>query len=159
MLSLRAASEPAALRTLPLSAVPMPSAAPRLPFTLPPTPTHPPARSLEYLTPLAPQHFLPMASLANVGKSIGLTTFIATQPAFHRSFCLRENLADISAKTQAQQMVVDNLGLAAAVGLTYLCRHSGAGLGGGGPAGRAARAARGGTGGGCRSSAVLNRPL
>lgn len=80
--------------------------------------------SLEYLTPLAPQHFLPMASLANVGKSIGLTTFIATQPAFHRSFCLRENLADISAKTQAQQMVVDNLGLAAAVGLTYLCRHS-----------------------------------
>ncbi|KAL4425099.1 hypothetical protein ABPG77_010413 [Micractinium sp. CCAP 211/92] len=80
--------------------------------------------SLEYLTPLAPQHFLPMASLANVGKSIGLTTFIATQPAFHRSFCLRENIADISAKTQAQQMVLDNLGLAAAVGLTYLCRNS-----------------------------------
>ncbi|KAL4431071.1 hypothetical protein ABPG75_006327 [Micractinium tetrahymenae] len=80
--------------------------------------------SLEYLTPLAPQHFLPMASLANVGKSIGLTTFIATQPAFHRSFCLRENIADISAKTQAQQMVMDNLGLAAAVGMTYLCRNS-----------------------------------
>ncbi|KAL4859390.1 Protein strawberry notch 1 [Chlorella vulgaris] len=80
--------------------------------------------SLEFLTPLAPQHFLVMASLANVGKSIGLTTFIATQPAFHRSFCLRENLADISAKTQAQQMVMDNLGLAAAVGLTYLCRHT-----------------------------------
>ncbi|EFN59464.1 hypothetical protein CHLNCDRAFT_138052 [Chlorella variabilis] len=80
--------------------------------------------SLEFLTPLAPQHFLVMASLANVGKSIGLTTFIATQPAFHRSFCLRENLADISAKTQAQQMVMDNIGLAAAVGLTYLCRHT-----------------------------------
>lgn len=55
----------------------------------------------------------------------GLTTFIATQPAFHRSFCLRENMADISAKTQAQQMVCDNLGLAAAVGLNYLCRHTG----------------------------------
>jgi hypothetical protein len=27
--------------------------------------------SLEYLTPLAPQHFLLLASLANVGKSIG----------------------------------------------------------------------------------------
>ena len=105
----------------------------------------------------------------------GLTTFIATQPAFHRSFCLRENMADISAKTQAgrqregqgwdwqpgsrarhretsictppplfcadhspcackplvylsmqaQQMVMDNLGLATAVGLNYLCRHTG----------------------------------
>jgi len=33
----------------------------------------------------------------------GLTTFIATQPAFHRSFCLRENMADISAKTQVRR--------------------------------------------------------
>ena len=122
--------------------------------------------SLEYLTPLVPQHFLLLASLANVGKSIGgwsgvrvgvhthgragrrqrqastllatraplllhpsphnpipprtpgLTTFIATQPAFHRSFCLRENMADISAKTQAQQMVMDNLGARAARGVS-----------------------------------------
>ena len=37
------------------------------------------ALSLEYATPLAPAHFLPMAALANVGKSVGLTTFIATQ--------------------------------------------------------------------------------
>ena len=37
---------------------------------------------------------------ANIGKSIGLTTFIATQPAFHRSFARSENLADISAKAQ-----------------------------------------------------------
>lgn len=34
-------------------------------------PPHPPARSLEFLTPLFPQHFLLMASLANMGKSIG----------------------------------------------------------------------------------------
>jgi hypothetical protein len=69
----------------------------------------------------------------------GLTTFIATQPAFHRSFCLRENLADISAKTQAQQMVVDNVGLAAAVGLNYACRHTGGALLGGGAGSREAR--------------------
>lgn len=43
-----------------------------------------------------------MASLANVGKSVGLTTFIATQPAFHRSFARGENLADISAKAQVR---------------------------------------------------------
>lgn len=64
---------------------------------------------------------------APCATTAGLTTFIATQPAFHRSFCLRENLADISAKTQAQQMVVDNVGLAAAVGLNYACRHTGGG--------------------------------
>ncbi|GAB4813666.1 hypothetical protein N2152v2_000712 [Parachlorella kessleri] len=79
------------------------------------------ALSLEYITPLFPQHFLVLASLANVGKSVGLTTHIATQPAFHRSFARGENLADISAKAQAQQMVMDNLGLATAVALTHCC--------------------------------------
>jgi len=81
--------------------------------------------SLDFLTPLFPQYFLPMASLANVGKSVGLTTYISTQPAFHRSFAMSENLADISAKSQAQQMAVDTLGLAVAVTLSALCaRHS-----------------------------------
>ena len=126
------------------------------PFSLPPPPLFAPpqrfryttsllycvALGLEYLTPLFPQHFLPLASVgerertagvghalgvhqaapgcrrhctppplpppraplpplpANIGKSIGLTTFIATQPAFHRSFACHENLADISAKAQ-----------------------------------------------------------
>jgi hypothetical protein len=42
------------------------------------------ALALDYLTPLAPAHFLPMAALANVGKSVGLTTYISTQPAFLR---------------------------------------------------------------------------
>ena len=37
------------------------------------------ALSLDYLTPLFPQFFLPMAALANVGKSVGLTTYISTQ--------------------------------------------------------------------------------
>ena len=47
------------------------------------------------------------------------------QPAFHRSFAMSENLADISAKTQAQQMAVDTLGLMCAVTMSALCaRHS-----------------------------------
>eukprot|EP00890_Picochlorum_soloecismus_P000536 jgi/Picsp_1/1483/NSC_04961-R1_protein len=81
------------------------------------------ALSLDYLTPLAPAHFLPMAALANVGKSVGLTTYIATQPAFHKSFAKSENIADISAKAQAQQMAVDTVGLGIAVSLNMLLRN------------------------------------
>ncbi len=55
---------------------------------------------LECLTPLAPRYFLPLASLANVGKSVGLITHIATQPSFQKSFARHENLADIAAKSQ-----------------------------------------------------------
>ena len=36
--------------------------------------------------------------------------------------------ASASAMVQAQQMVMDNLGLATAVALTYLCRHPGVAL-------------------------------
>ena len=49
-----------------------------------------------------PRYFLPLASLANVGKSVGLTTYIATQPVFLNSFIRHENLADINAKTQVR---------------------------------------------------------
>ncbi|KFM29313.1 UPF0420 protein [Auxenochlorella protothecoides] len=82
------------------------------------------ALALEYATPLAPSAFLPLASLANVGKSVGLATYVATQPAFHKSFARGQNLADISAKSQGQQMVLDNLGLAVAVLLTHAVRAS-----------------------------------
>jgi len=64
-----------------------------------------------------------MAALANVGKSVGLTTYIATQPAFHKSFAKSENIADISAKAQAQQMAVDTVGLGIAVSLNMLLRN------------------------------------
>ena len=56
--------------------------------------------ALEYLTPLLPRHFLLLASLSNVGKSVGVTTYVATHPAFMRSFARGENLADINAKGQ-----------------------------------------------------------
>lgn len=82
------------------------------------------ALSLDYLTPLAPSHFLPMATLANVGKSVGLTTYIATQPAFYKSFAKSENIADISAKAQAQQMAVDTLGLAVAMSLNFMLKSN-----------------------------------
>ena len=58
--------------------------------------------ALEYLTPLLPRHFLLLASLSNVGKSVGVTTYVATHPAFMRSFARGENLADINAKGQVR---------------------------------------------------------
>jgi hypothetical protein len=73
--------------------------------------------ALEFATPAFPQHFLALAAAANVGKSVGLTTYISTQPSFGKSFARRENLADITAKAQAQQMVVDTFGLAACVAI------------------------------------------
>jgi hypothetical protein len=74
---------------------------------------------LEMLTPLFPQHFLFLATLANVGKSISLAAYLATSSAIHRSFALGDNLADISAKGQAQTVVADNLGLAVAVCINH----------------------------------------
>lgn len=81
------------------------------------------AVALDYLTPLMPAYFLPMAAVANIGKSVGLTTYIATQPAFFKSFAKSENIADISAKAQAQQMAIDTLGLALAVSLNLAVRR------------------------------------
>lgn len=82
------------------------------------------ALALDYLTPLVPGYFLPMAAVANIGKSIGLTTYISTQPAFFKSFAKSENIADITAKAQAQQMAIDTLGLALAVSLNLAVRRN-----------------------------------
>lgn len=54
----------------------------------------------EFLTPVLPQYFLGLASVANVGRAIALTTYVSTQPAFQQAFCAGSNLADISAKSQ-----------------------------------------------------------
>jgi hypothetical protein len=56
--------------------------------------------ALEFLTPLLPKQFLLLACLSNIGKSVGVTTYVATHPAFMRSFATGENLADINAKGQ-----------------------------------------------------------
>lgn len=58
------------------------------------------AVGLEFLTPLAPRYFLLLASIANVGKSVGLATHISTQPSFVKNFARQDNLADLTAKAQ-----------------------------------------------------------
>jgi hypothetical protein len=54
----------------------------------------------EFLTPMYPQHFLLLASISNVGRAVGLTTFVSTQPAFQQALCASGNMADLASKTQ-----------------------------------------------------------
>mmetsp|Transcript_14306 Transcript_14306/g.24221 ORF Transcript_14306/g.24221 Transcript_14306/m.24221 type:complete len:605 (-) Transcript_14306:83-1897(-) len=77
---------------------------------------------VEILTPLFPQYFLVLATLANVGKSIGVTTANVVRAPIQMSFSLQNNLADIAARTSAQQVLADNLGLALAVAATTMVR-------------------------------------
>lgn len=56
----------------------------------------------EFLTPLFPHMFLPLASLANLGKAVALSAFVAVTPSFQHALCKGSNLADITAKNQAQ---------------------------------------------------------
>ena len=73
---------------------------------------------VEMITPFFPRRFLLLATVANVGKSVGITTANVVRAPIQRSFALEENLAEITAKTSAQQVLADNIGLAAAVAAT-----------------------------------------
>lgn len=54
----------------------------------------------EFLTPLFPDYFVLLASIANIGRAVGLTAFVATQPAFQQALCTGGNLADLTSKSQ-----------------------------------------------------------
>ncbi len=73
------------------------------------------AALVEMVTPWAPRHFLALATAANICKSMGVTTAVAVRAPIQRSFALEENLADIGARTSAQQVMADSLGLGLAV--------------------------------------------
>ncbi|TYZ66731.1 hypothetical protein PybrP1_007165, partial [[Pythium] brassicae (nom. inval.)] len=75
---------------------------------------------LEILTPLAPAHFLPLASLANVAKNISWLSASATRAGFHNSFALRENLADVTAKAGSQSIASSILGTGLGIGLSHV---------------------------------------
>ena len=75
---------------------------------------------IETITPFFPKHFLTIATLANVGKSIGITAGNVVRPPIQKTFALEENLGEIAAKTSAQQVLADNLGLAIGVSIMKL---------------------------------------
>ncbi|KAG2432623.1 hypothetical protein HXX76_008963 [Chlamydomonas incerta] len=59
----------------------------------------------EFATPFWPQHFVALASVSSVGRAVGLSAFVATQPAFQAALATGGNLADLTSKNQAQHMV------------------------------------------------------
>ncbi|EOX91264.1 hypothetical protein QUC31_003025 [Theobroma cacao] len=79
---------------------------------------------VELLTPIFPQHFLLLASLANIAKQMSLACYIATSSAIHRSFAIADNLAEVSAKSQIQSVCFDNLGLMLAAALNMLLKNN-----------------------------------
>ncbi|KAI8472022.1 MAG: vitamin B6 photo-protection and homoeostasis-domain-containing protein [Monoraphidium minutum] len=55
----------------------------------------------EFVAPFLPGSFLLLASISNIGRAIGLTTFVSTQPAFQQALCASGKMADLASKTQA----------------------------------------------------------
>ncbi|CAA7055002.1 unnamed protein product [Microthlaspi erraticum] len=79
---------------------------------------------VELMTPVFPQYFLLLASIANIAKQISLSCYLATGSAVHRSFAVADNLGEVSAKAQIQTVCFDNLGLLLAVLLNMLFRNN-----------------------------------
>ncbi|GBG29369.1 BTB/POZ and MATH domain-containing protein 3 [Hondaea fermentalgiana] len=71
---------------------------------------------LEVATPWFPQYFLPIASIANIGKNVGWLAASATRANIHRSFMREENLGDITGKAGSQTIASSVIGTG--VGIT-----------------------------------------
>lgn len=83
---------------------------------------------IELVTPVFPQLFIPLASVSATAKAVSLSFALSVQPAIHRSFLgpgQPNNLAEITAKAQAQHVVSDNVGLALAVLLIRALERAG----------------------------------
>eukprot|EP00871_Galdieria_phlegrea_P000293 jgi/Galph1/1264/GphlegSOOS_G5967.1 len=74
---------------------------------------------LEIVTQIFPASFLIFATLANSMKQISMLTASATRNAMYKNFAGRsENIADITAKGEAQIVVADLLGMAIGIQLS-----------------------------------------
>jgi Vitamin B6 photo-protection and homoeostasis len=78
----------------------------------------------DYLTVYLPHLFILLAGVANVGKAVSITAYASTQPAIMRSFARDDNIADVTARCQAQNMVVDQAAILLASALTWSVRRS-----------------------------------
>ncbi|KAJ2793594.1 hypothetical protein H4R21_005833, partial [Coemansia helicoidea] len=72
---------------------------------------------VEMLAPLAPHLFLLIGSAANVGKNIAWLAMSATKASINRSFCRRENLGDLTAKSGSQATAAGLVGTALGVAI------------------------------------------
>ncbi|KAJ1995369.1 hypothetical protein GGI25_004306 [Coemansia spiralis] len=67
---------------------------------------------LEMLTPLFPHLFVVIGSVANIGKNISWLAMSATKASINKTFCLRENLGDLTAKHGSQSTAAGLIGTA-----------------------------------------------
>ncbi|KAM9948826.1 hypothetical protein ACTFIT_010026 [Dictyostelium discoideum] len=67
---------------------------------------------LEMFTPFFQQFFLPLASISNLSKGLAGLIYGSTRASLNRSFSLKENIGDITAKYQSQSMAAYLSGMA-----------------------------------------------
>ncbi|XP_022879410.1 protein root UVB sensitive 4 [Olea europaea var. sylvestris] len=79
---------------------------------------------VELLTPVFPEYFLLLATIANIAKQICLACYLATGTTVHQSFAIADNLGEVSAKAQIQTVCFDNLGLMLAAILNILFKNN-----------------------------------
>eukprot|EP01028_Stygiella_incarcerata_P014522 TRINITY_DN9771_c0_g2_i2.p1 TRINITY_DN9771_c0_g2~~TRINITY_DN9771_c0_g2_i2.p1 ORF type:complete len:534 (+),score=122.20 TRINITY_DN9771_c0_g2_i2:97-1698(+) len=78
------------------------------------------ATAIECLTPAKPQWFLPIASIANIGKNIAFIAGSASRASIHKSFCVGDNLGDVTGKAASQAICASLVGTGAAVAVSRL---------------------------------------
>lgn len=78
------------------------------------------ATLLEICSPLVPGYFLPIASIANIGKNIGFLTASASRAALHQSLAIKDNLGDITAKAGSQSIAASLVGTGLGICLSPL---------------------------------------
>ena len=78
----------------------------------------------DYLTVYLPHLFILLAGIANIGKAVSITAYASTAPAIMRSFARDDNIADVTARCQAQNMVVDQASILLASALTWSVRNN-----------------------------------
>jgi Vitamin B6 photo-protection and homoeostasis len=78
------------------------------------------ASLLEIITPLFPAYFLPLASIANIGKNVSWLTASATKAGIHKSFLKAENLGDVTAKAGSQSITASLIGTGFGIGLSAI---------------------------------------
>ncbi|KAJ2139700.1 hypothetical protein IW136_002822, partial [Coemansia sp. RSA 678] len=67
---------------------------------------------LEMLTPLFPHLFVVIGSVANIGKNIAWLAMSATRASINKTFCRKENLGDVTAKSGSQSTAAGLIGTA-----------------------------------------------
>eukprot|EP00899_Mesostigma_viride_P020506 jgi/Mesvir1/28457/Mv15880-RA.1 len=79
---------------------------------------------IEIITPLLPHLFLITASIANAAKTISYMMRLPPRAAILKSFSRRENLGDVSAKANSQEVLSSLVGMAIGIQLSRAVGHS-----------------------------------